>query len=598
MKLLNRRDLNFVLDEVLGLERILTSPRYAHIDREGVDQMIDTAEGIAEEFFEPLAAIQDANEPKFVAGAVQDLPEVAAAVKAYADAGFLAAGFDADVSGLQLPFTVRQACDGFIQSANPSLSGYPLLTIGAADLIRAFGSDEQIARFLPPMLEGRWLGTMCLSEPQAGSSLSDIRTKAEPIGEGRYKISGTKMWISNGDNAFSENIIHLVLAKIPGGPPGVKGISLFIVPKIRIGDNGALGGANDVSLAGLNHKMGQRGLPNALLNFGEAGDCEGFLVGEEHRGLGYMFQMMNAARIGVGQIAAMLGYAGYLYSLDYARNRPQGRPVDAKDPTSPQVPIAEHADIKRLLLLQKVYAEGAFAFILYCSTLIDEIAIAETDDQRRRAHLLLEILTPIAKSWPSEFCLEANKHALQVLGGYGYTREYPIERMYRDNRINPIHEGAHGIHGLDILGRKVRMEGGGALSALLEEIRNTATSCIHASLLRDFAEALVAAADRVEKVTKVLVGENDIRKGLANATNYLDALGHVVIAWVWLRQASSAMAGLDNASGADRPFYEGKLAACQFFYRVELPKALSVFDYLETLDDTALAMPIEAFTGA
>ncbi|RYD84000.1 MAG: acyl-CoA dehydrogenase, partial [Sphingomonadales bacterium] len=351
------------------------------------------------------------------------------------------------------------------------------------------------------------------------------------------RISGSKMWISGGDHELTENIVHLVLAKIPGGPPGVKGISLFIVPRYRVDADSGIGDWNNIALAGLNHKMGQRGTVNCLLNFGEDGECIGTLVGEPNKGLNYMFHMMNEARVGVGHGAASLGLAGYLHSLDYAANRPQGRHPHNKDPSSPQVPIIEHADVKRMLMAQKAAVEGATALLSYCSILLDRQQTVTDPAERERIGLLLDILTPIAKSWPSEHCLEANKHAIQILGGYGYTRDYPVERIYRDNRLNHIHEGTFAIHGLDLLGRKVRMQGGAALEALLVEIEPILVGAAADPDLADEAEALRSALAALKAATARVLTCGDQNLALANATIYLDAFGHAMIGWMWLWQA-------------------------------------------------------------
>ena len=595
--IVNRRDLDFLLYEVLDLESLLRTPRYSDYDREAVGAILDTAQQIAEDKYLPCAAKLDANEPAFDGKTVTMLPEVSEALEAYRAAGFFGASFDAELGGLQIPYLVSTLMGGMFSAANSGISGYPFLTIGAADMLNAFGSDEQKARFLPPMIEGRWFGTMCLSEPQAGSSLSDIRTRAEPTADGHYLISGNKMWISGGEQELSENIVHMVLARIPGGPAGVKGISLFIVPKYRVDADGTPGERNNVALAGLNHKMGHRGTTNTLLNFGEGGECHGYLVGEPHQGLKYMFHMMNEARIGVGHGAVMSGLAGYLYSLDYARNRPQGRHPHDKDPNSPQVMIVEHADIRRLLMAQKAYVEGALSLIAFCAFLVDRQKVSTDEAEQGRLALLLDILTPVAKSWPSEFCLEANKHAIQILGGYGYTRDYPVERFYRDNRLNPIHEGTHAIHGLDLLGRKVRMADGAALKVLVAEIEATIADSRGQPGLSAYGEELSKALGALDEATRIALACGDLNLALANATPYLDAFGHVVIAWMWLRQAIAATRAREGANEGDANFYDGKLAACRFFFRYELPRAHTQFRLVGTLDDTCLSAKPEMFVG-
>lgn len=593
---IDRADIAFQLHDVLGAGWLSTSARYGDYDRAAIDGVLDTAERIALEHFLPHAALLDAEEPRFVDGRVDMNPAVAEALAVYREAGFFGAGFDPDWGGAGMPESVRSATAFMFATANVGTAGYPLLTVGAANLIASFGSPEQKERFLRPMVEGRWFGTMCLSEPQAGSSLSDITTRAEPAGDGSYRVTGRKMWISGGDQEISENIVHMVLAKIPGGPAGVKGISLFIVPKYRVGPNGEFGERNGVTLAGLNHKMGYRGTTNTLLNFGEDAACEGYLVGEPHRGLAYMFQMMNEARIGVGLGATALAAAGFQASLAYARERPQGRHPDGKDPTSPQVALIEHADIRRLLLAQKSAVEGALALLFFCADLVDRIRTGEDADQRRDDELLLDLLTPIAKSWPSEFCLEANKHAIQVLGGYGYTRDYPVERLYRDNRLNPIHEGTHGIQGMDLLGRKALQAGGAGLKLLAARIMDDIRAAHAFPDLSASAEALAAHLAESAATTGKLaqaVTENP-RLGLANATLYLDMMGHVTIAWMWLRQALVASRKLAAGEG-DAHFLAGKRAACRYFFAHELPKTRTQRALLDSLDDTTLSMNAEWF---
>jgi alkylation response protein AidB-like acyl-CoA dehydrogenase len=591
-KIINRRDLDFQLFEVLDTEALTARPRYAEHTRETFNAAIDTALEIAAEKFAPHYRKADENEPTFDGERVHMIPEVKEAVEALAGAGFIAAAQDYELGGMQLPVTVAQATLAVFKAANIASSAYPFLTVGNANVIGRFGTPNQRERFLKPLLAGRWFGTMALTEPQAGSSLSDITTTATPNADGTYSIRGNKIFISGGDHELTENIVHLVLAKIPGGPPGVKGISLFIVPKYRVNSDGSVGVRNDVALAGLIHKMGYRGTTSTMLSFGENGRCIGELVGEPHRGLSYMFQMMNEARIGVGLGAVVLGYVGYLHALEYARARPQGRPLAAKDPQTPQIPIIGHADVRRMLLAAKSYVEGGLALCLYAARLVDEQHTAATPQAQRDAGALLDLLTPIVKSWPAQYCLEASSLAIQVHGGYGYTREYPVEQLYRDNRLNPIHEGTHGIQALDLLGRKVVMDGGTALRLLGREIARDLEMAIERNdeALQSYARDLKQAWERTASVTQTLATgmRNDAGAALANASVYLEALGHVVVAWLWLRQAVAAARGLDRASGGDADFYRGKLAACRYFIRWELPKTRAQFDLLESRDRTCL----------
>ncbi len=531
-RIASRRDLAFLLYEWLDVEALTQRQRYAAHSRETFEAALDTAEKIATDLFAPHARKSDLNEPYFDGGQVQLIPEIKQALDAFVEAGLMAAEHDEEFGGMQLPVTVAKALSAYFKGANVATASYALLTVGNANLLLAHGSPSQIDAFVRPELAGRFFGTMCLSEPQAGSSLSDISTRAEFERESelgpQYRLTGNKMWISAGEHELSDNIVHLVLAKIPGadGKPvaGTQGISLFVVPKflVSVAGNGAnaraiVGERNDVTLAGLNHKMGYRGTSNCLLNFGEGkfgpqgrAGAIGYLVGEPGRGLAAMFHMMNEARIGVGLGATMLGYTAYLHALDYARSRPQGRPIGAagKHPAQPQVPIIQHADVKRMLLAQKAYAEGALALILYCARLIDEERTAADAAERSNATLLLDILTPVAKSWPSQWCLEGNALAIQVHGGYGYTRDYPVEQFYRDNRLNAIHEGTHGIQALDLLGRKVVMQDGAAFKLLGARIDNTirrASQARHPDTQR-WAAMLGDRVRRVVRTTHARVG--------------------------------------------------------------------------------------------
>jgi alkylation response protein AidB-like acyl-CoA dehydrogenase len=597
-KILPRRDLDFLLYEWLHVEQLTERERFADHSRETFNAALDTCEQIATDLFAPHNKKSDQNEPHFDGEVVHMIPDVQVALDAFCAAGLLAAGQDFDNGGMQLPCVVEKAGFAYFKGANVGTASYPFLTIGNANTLMKCGTPEQIETFVKPMLSGRFFGTMCLSEPQAGSSLSDIVTRAEAQPDGSYRLTGNKMWISAGEHDLSENIVHLVLAKVPDQDgkliPGVKGISLFIVPKKLVNADGSLGERNDVVLAGLNHKMGYRGTTNCLLNFGEGkfkpngkAGAIGYLVGEVHKGLANMFHMMNEARIGVGLGAVMLGYTGYLHALDYARNRPQGRAPQAKDPATPQLPIIAHTDVKRMLLAQKAYVEGGLALALYCAKLVDDERTAGSPEQRRHATLLLDILTPIAKSWPSQWCLEANNLAIQVHGGYGYTREYNVEQFYRDNRLNPIHEGTHGIQGLDLLGRKVVMQDGAAFKALATEVQKTITRAAEVVELQGYANALGNALTRLAAVTKTLHGAGDLNTTLANASLYLEAFGHAVVAWIWLEQALLAVG---QAAAHDADFYRGKLQACAYFYQWELPKIGPQLDLLASLDTTTLDM--------
>lgn len=626
-----RPTIDFLLYDWLHAEQLQQRARFTDHSRETFDAVLDTCERIAREKYAPFNRLVDAEEPRFD-GEKVILPQATHdAHDAYVASGMLSAAQDYEEGGMQLPYTVEAAAGTFFATASVSIGG-GLLTKGNANLLLVHGTEAQKAVFARNEFSGRFSGTMALSEPQAGSSLSDVATRATPDGADfesdplgpRYRLKGNKMWISAGEHELAENIVHLVLAKIPGPDgklvPGTRGISLFIVPKKLVDTEGKLTGErNDVALAGLNHKLGWRGTTNTLLNFGEGkypvrgstggldgngAGAVGYLVGKPGEGLRCMFHMMNEARIGIGLAATALGLAGYYASLDYAKNRPQGRPVglrptsgtvtgnDAsvvgKDPGQPQVRIIEHADVKRMLLAQKSYCEGALALLLFSARLVDEQHTG-TPEAAEEARLLLEVLTPVAKSWPSEFCLEANSLAIQVHGGYGYTRDFPVEQYWRDNRLNMIHEGTHGIQAADLLGRKVVMEGGKGLSLLARRINGTIERAIHQPHLAEHANALGQALQKVGAATKAAWSTANAEEALRNAVPYMQAFGHLVIAWTWLDVV------LALPAGSTRLVDEGRMRAAQYFFHYELPKIPAWLKVVETRDPTCADMPEEAF---
>ncbi|MDX1457110.1 MAG: acyl-CoA dehydrogenase [Marinobacter sp.] len=597
-KIINPQDLAFQLYELHEVEQVLGYERYAEHNRETLQAALDLSLKVAAEEFAPHARLVDEEEPRFENGRVEMRPEVKKALDVLRDTGLMAAGQDFDRGGMQLPAAVAQMCVGMLKGANVGTQGYAGLTIAAANLIMAQGSEHQQQKYAGPMMAGRFFGTMCLTEPQAGSSLGDLRTRAEPQEDGSYRLFGNKIYISGGDHELSENIIHMVLARLPDAPSGVKGISLFIVPKVLVNEDGSPGERNDVALAGLIHKMGYRGTTSTMLNFGEKDGAVGYLVGEPNNGLAAMFHMMNEARIGVGLGSVMLGYTGYLHALDYARERKQGRPVGVKDPSTPQVPLIRHADIRRMLLTQKAYVEGGLALCLQGAMLVDEKKHGATEEQRTLAAGLLDLLTPIIKSWPSQFCLEANSLAIQVHGGYGYTREYPVEQFYRDNRLNPIHEGTHGIQGIDLLGRKVSMAEGRFYRELVGRIEATIEAARGSQRLARCADQLERALNAISVATATINAEKasgKVEQALANASLYLEALGHTVVGWLWLRQAIKASAGLQGHGEHTSAFYEGKVKTCEYFARYELPKVVSLAEQLKAVDTTALEMQDSEF---
>jgi alkylation response protein AidB-like acyl-CoA dehydrogenase len=585
--LILRRDLNFLLYEWIRIEPLFERPTFAEHSRETVDAMLDLAEECAVAHFLPHYKQADQREPYLDEKGVHVLPAIREALARYAELGFFSAAFAPELDGMGLPYLACSAAFAMFAAANISTVGYAMLTVANARLIVAFGTSAQVDTFARPQIAGRWFGTMCLSEPQAGSSLADIRTRAELDGEDalgfRYRLAGNKMWISGGDHDAAENIVHLVLAKIPREdhslPQGSKGISLFIVPKF-LPD----GRRNDVVAAGLNHKMGYRGTVNCALNFGEKDGAVGWLVGKPGDGLHQMFLMMNEARIGVGLGAAALGYRGYRHALQYARERQQGRPIGTRD--GAPIRIIEHTDVKRMLLAQKAYAEGALALCLYCARLADEHNDSE-------AQALLGLLTPVVKTWSSEYGIAANDLAIQVHGGYGYTRDFDIEQLYRDNRLNPIHEGTTGIQAIDLLGRKILRSDGAGMVVADERIGRTVAAAMAALPLSVHARTLADYWRRIRETIEAL----RTREGASpfdNAAYFHRAFGHVIVAWLWLDQAVIAEKACAR-TGPDPAFYAGKLRACRFFFECELPHADAWLRLVDSGNDVASGAPEDVF---
>ncbi|CAM4282265.1 acyl-CoA dehydrogenase [Acinetobacter pragensis] len=594
VQLVNEKDLNFLLYDVFKAAELTQFPRFAEHDTVTFNSILDTARGIAEDFFAPHNAKADHHEPAFDGKKVETIPEVKTAWKQFADAGLLCAQQDYADGGMQLPTLINMAANAYFMSANPSTVAYSFLTAAAANLIQAFGTAEQKSAFLPHMFNGRFSGTMAMTEPNVGSSLGDLTTKATLQDDGTYRIKGQKMFISGGDQDITENIVHLVLARIHSAPQGVKGISLFIVPKFKVHPDGSLAEHNDVQLAGLLHKMGYRGTTSTVLNFGEQDNCTGYLIGEAGSGLKYMFKMMNEARVGVGLGAAMIGYRGYLESLEYAKHRPQGRVISNKDPQAQPVSIIQHTDVKRMLLAQKSYAEGSLALCLFTARLIDEYQASGNEDSA----LLLDLITPVVKSFPSAYGPKANDLAIQVLGGAGYTREYPLEQCYRDNRLNPIHEGTFGIQSLDLLGRKLWQHNSKGFMLLIQRMQQTLRETQRDDL-QALAMVLKLHLDTVRKTTQFLgqtltQGQTDL--ALANSALYLEMMGKIIIAWLWLEMANQAVLKYSDSSHAeDQHFMAGKVQAAQYFIRWELPEIEHYAQLLNQLDDTCLNMQADWF---
>ena len=593
-ELVSRKELAFQLYEVLDTEALCERGRFSEHNKDTFDAVMDTADKIAREKFAPHNRKADINEPTFDGHNVHMIPEVQEAFDTYAESGLIAGRFDFEDGGMQLPETIMMACSSYFMAANPSSTGYAFLTVAAANVIKNFASQSVKEQFMPRMLTGEFTGTMALTEPHAGSSLADITTSAKPADDGTYRIKGSKLYISAGDHQLSKNIVHLVLAKIQGAPPGVKGISLFVVPKFRLDENGNPGERNDVTLAGLIHKMGYRGTTSTALTFGDKDDCRGFLVGEEHQGLKYMFLMMNEARLGVGFGAAMVGYAGYLYSLGYAKERTQGRVSPHNKPTDKAATIIQHGDVKRMLLAQKSYVEGGMALCFYAARLVDDLHTVESSKEKQQTAELLDLLTPVVKAWPSEFGPKANDLAIQVLGGAGYTREYPVEQCWRDNRLNPIHEGTNGIQALDLMTRKLWQANGAGLVQLQNVMSSDFAKAQYPTskqLIADLQPYLLKLQKLVPLLAAELKGEHQ-NSLLANASCFLTIFGQIVVSWMWIRQAITAEAALNagDLSTDDESFYRGKLQAAKYFIDWELTLTDRDFKILNSMSGSCSDM--------
>lgn len=577
-----RAEIEFHLFDVLDVGACAAWPDFAGQDASAWSEVIGTAERLAASHFAPHNREADHQEPWLENGRVRMVDGVREAIQAFAEAGFLSAHRSAEEGGLGLPWTIVQGAFALFQAANISTAAYPFLTIAAANMLSAAGSDEQKRHFLPHLLSGRFLATMALSEPQAGSGLADIRTRAKPLGDGTFALSGTKQWISGGAHELAETIVHFVLARIEGAPAGVKGISLFIVPRDWVEADGRLGPFNHVALVSLLHKMGYRGTTSTILNLGEAGTCRGFLLGEANRGLDVMFRMMNEARIGVGLGASSLALAGFHYSLDYAATRRQGRPLGDKRPDLPPLPIDQHPDVKHMLLAQKAYAEGSLGLCLYCAHLVDRHLHHPDAKTREQSGTLLDILTPVAKAWPSAYGPKANDLAIQCLGGYGYTRDYPVEQLYRDNRLNPIHEGTNGIQALDLLGRKLARDEGTGYRALRQLIdRDLVAAGEDAE-----AQAIGAAWQRVDAAIGHALDTTRAGQGpalLANASAFLEAFGHAIIAWRLLVQARAAERKATAGAGGA----QGRRQALKWFVAMELARIAPLLELVGRCDPVA-----------
>ncbi|GAB4409088.1 MAG: acyl-CoA dehydrogenase [Bacteroidia bacterium] len=589
----NMKDIRFLLHDVHKLDEVLGLPYFAAHDLESMDFMLDTAKQLADTYLFPYYESMDRDEPELDGDNIRVHDSVLPFIQAMGEGGWFGAVAPEAEGGMQVP-AMLGACAAFVFSAaNNGAFTFVGLTTGAINLLVAYGSEEQKATYLPHLMDGSWQGTMALTEPQAGSSLSDIQTLAVPQPDGTYKITGQKIYISAGDYRGIDNVVHMLLARIEGAPKGTKGISLFIVPKYREDADGQRI-FNDVTPAGVYHKLGQKGTPATHLMFGEKDACYGYLLGEPHKGLNYMFHMMNEARLMVGTGAAAIASAAYHASLKYAQERPQGRRWQQGDRNidEPQTLIINHADVRRMLFLQKSIVEGGLSLVLECARQID-LSRAGDADEREKSELLLDLLTPLVKTYPSEMGIVSVSNGLQILGGGGFCKDFPLENYYRDIRIYPIYEGTTGIQAMDLLGRKVPMKQGKAIQLLAAEIQRTIESAQDFEELRQYATLLGEELKQFQRVTMKLLGfamKGEIERFLADATLYIELAGIVVVAWQWLKQGLTAkqqlVAGL--AKGEGQAFLESKLHTMRFYYHYEVPRTKGLVTRL--LDDAVLTL--------
>lgn len=577
---ISMENLRFLLYEVHEIEKLLTYPRYAHVGgKEELDFLLDAAKGISDKELFPFFKEMDSKPVIHKDGRIHSHPQLKNIFKAVAEAGWFTATTELEDGGMQLPQTIFSAAHLIFEAANSSAQGYIGVSTGSLELISTFGDETLKKTYMPPMMEGKWQGTMALTEPQAGSSLSDIATSATENEDNSYNINGQKIFISAGEHEACENFVHLTLARIKGAPAGTKGISLFVVPKYLPAEDGSLHNNNLICAADF-QKMGQRGYSTTHLIFGEGGPTKGFLLGEANKGLSYMFQMMNAARIAVGQTAAAVASAAYYNALHYANERPQGRHIADKDLTKEQTLIINHADVRRMLMMQKSIVEGSLSLIVECLKWYDLEKVLE-GTEKEKAYLLLEILTPIVKTYPAEAGILSVSNALQVFGGYGFTMDFDAQQYYREIRIMSIYEGTTGIQSMDLLGRKVTMQSGKAWQMLVAEIGHTIQEAQANESLQAYSVACQEALDRLQKVLQYLQTyaiKGEVEHYMADANLFMEYCGLLTVAWQWLKQGIIAEQALrkNEMPEKQKDFYISKLETMKFYYKYELPKTTAL----------------------
>jgi len=606
--LVDERDQRFVLYEMLDAAGLCRSVRYGEHTPETFDMVLEAAQKMALNQLWPTYQEADhTGGARLVDGKVVLPACLREPFERFRQDGWITVDVEFEHGGQQMPQCVAiAAMEGFM-AANPAFTFLVFGCTGAGRMIQNFGTDRQKKLYMEPLYEGRWGGTMALTEPGAGSDVGAIRTTAVPMGDGRYRIRGNKIFISNGDHDLTPNVIHPVLARVEGDPPGTRGISIFIVPKVRVEDDGSLGGPNDVSIGNVEKKMGLKASPTCTMNFGENDGCVGELLGEQSKGMRIMFQMMNEARILVGLQGVAHASASYLHARQYARERVQGTAVESlRDPAAPKVPIIRHPDVRRMLLTMKGYAEGLRALALYAAYCVDR-HLTEEGEEAEAWHGRLELLTPVVKAYCSDMGFRVCELAVQVYGGYGYIQEYPVEQFLRDCKIASIYEGTNGIQAMDLLGRKLGAQGGKPFTALLEEIAGLAGRLAGGSLAGE-AEIVARGARELGDTAMHLLAsfqQGRVKQTLAGACPFLELMGDVLLGWLLLRQAEIASGKMEalapGAAGADleslcekntdAAFYTGKTAVARFFIRKVTALAPAKAAAIRDADDSAVSVP-------
>lgn len=599
--LADRRDIDFVLHEQLRVEQLSNHEIFADFNRKAVDLIITEARNLAVKELLPTQKDGDHIGVRFDAGKVVVPPSFHKAWKALREGEWTATTEDPEWGGQGMPRTVAVAAGDYLQAANFAFLMYASLSNGAGKLIEVFGNEAQKKLFLKKLYTAEWTGTMLLTEPEAGSDVGALTTTATPIADGTYNITGNKIFISGGEHDLAENIIHPVLARIEGAPSGTNGVSLFLVPKIWVNDDGTLGEPNDVVCTGIEEKMGIHANATCTLSLGSRGKCRGLLIGEAHKGMRAMFLMMNDARLMVANQALGCASAAYLYALNYARTRIQGRNLmKMLDKEAPGVPIIQHPDVRRMLMLMKVEVESLRSlnyFIAYC---IDREATTEDADEKKRLQGVVDFLIPIAKAYCTERAVEVCNLGVQIYGGYGYIQEYPMEQLLRDVRITPIYEGTNGIQAMDLLGRKLGQNGGKPVMDVAEEIRRVITEAQQADATAPIAEKLDQALIKLEEVVRYMgmtAMYGNLMTAAAHAHPFLEVCGDMVMGWMLLWRARVAAQALSNGGKKDQAFYEGQIRSAEFYAQNLLPVVLGRMESILAGGSVAVDICDESFGG-